>query len=297
MAPARRTPSAPKVSATLFGSLLLAAGIPTLALGIANPAGADNSGSPVCGPSVTITSNDTATSPLMLTVPQYNGTGTLTSAEISIQPTENFSGEFLNSSFQPFPGTATVDYNAISTVLEATATGLSPLAAVTVGAPVNGSPNAWTAGAPLPALPSGVAGAEGTAGAGVSTTSATDPSWSALSGFTFTPNSPAPATDHGSVTFTPTSVSVPAGSFGNYEGNGNVSVEAADYDEATSASNSTGFTGINDATSVEACATYTVLGAATPEAPSAIMLPAGATVVGLGVFLIVRRRNRKANVA
>src|SRR6202012_593572 len=121
-------------------------------------AGADSPLQPVCGPSVQLSSSDSATSPATLTIPQYNGTDTVTGVTISIQPTETYSGAFLNSSFQSYPGTATFDFVGVHSVLEATAPGLAALSVVAPGAPANGSgPDSWTAGDPLPALPAGVA--------------------------------------------------------------------------------------------------------------------------------------------
>jgi len=282
----------------MVGTTLLAGGLTGLTLGVATPAGADNSGTPVCGPSVAISTANTSTSPLTtLTVPQYNGAGTLTAAQLSIQPTETFSGSFIDpNTFQPTPGTATQDYNAASSVLEVTGPGLSALSGVSVGTPVNGSPMNWSAGTPLPALPSGVAAAEGTGGAGVSTGTTVDVSWTAL-GFPFLPGSPAPATDHGTVTFSTTAPgSISPANFASYTGNGNVSLQAADYAQYFSSADFS-FNGINDSTSVQACVTYSVLGAQTPEAPSALLLPAAAAAVGLGGFMVVRRRNRRANPA
>jgi MYXO-CTERM domain-containing protein len=259
-------------------------------------AGADTPLQPVCGASVALTSNDTAASPATLSVPQYNGGDTLTGVTISIQPTETYAGEFLDPpSYQPFPGTATIDFVALHTVLEATAPGLSALTAVTPGVPANGSgPNSWTAGDPLPALPSGVAATEAASGAGVSTGSTTSPSWTAL-GYGFTTGSPAPATAQGTANFTTSATgTVPSTSFSSYAGAGNVSVSAADYSEDTVSSDSSGATGATVTTSLVACATYTVLGAVTPEVPSAIMLPAAMASIGLAGFFVVRRRRRQA---
>ena len=54
--------------------------------------------------------------------------------------------------------------------------------------------------------------------------------------------------------------------------------------------------GATDSMSIVACATYSVLGAQTPEAPSALLLPASAAMVGLGALLVVRRRSRSSAV-
>jgi hypothetical protein len=153
----------------------------------------------------------------------------------------------------------------------------SELVATFPGAPTGGgSFNSWTAGDPLPALPAGVAAAEAQSGTGVSTGSAT-PSTSTALGYGFTTDSPSPATAQGTVTFTNTATAaVPVASFGSYTGSGNVNVSAADYSEGTYASDSAGFNGASVPTSLVACATYTVLGAATPEVPNALLLPVAA---------------------
>ena len=284
------------ISATCLSLASVGAGVVGLITVAPPAAGADAPQQPVCGPSVALTSNDTSASPATLTVPQYNGGDTLTGVTLSIQPTETYSGAFLNSSFQPFPGTATIDFVALHTVLEASAPGLSALTAVGPGAPANGSgPDSWTAGDPLPALPSGVAAAEAASGAGVSTGSTTSPSWTAL-GYGFMTGSPAPATAQGTTNFTTSATAdVPSTSFSSYTGAGNVSVSAADYSEDTVSSDSSGFTGASVTTSLVACATYTVLGAATPEVPSAIMLPAAmAGIGGVGLFAARRRRRPAA---
>ena len=145
----------------LLGAAFVTVGLAGFTVGGVGIAGAQPDGSPVCGPSVPITDSDTATSPLALTVPQYNGSGTVTSAVLSIQVTESFQGSFLNQSFQPYPGSDTNDFVGASSVLEATGPALSVLSPVTVGATFSGIGfNRFTAGNPLPALPSGVAGAE-----------------------------------------------------------------------------------------------------------------------------------------
>jgi hypothetical protein len=236
---------------------------------------------------------DSAASPASLTVPQYNGGGTLTGVTISIQPTETYSGQFLDpSSFQPFAGTATFDFVALHSVLEASGPGLSSLSAVTPGVPANGAPfDSWTAGDPLPALPAGVAAAETNSGAGVSTGSVTPASWTAL-GYGFTTGTSAPADASGTATFsTSATADVPDASFGSYSGAGNVSLSAADYGTTTVGSNSSGFTGAKVTTSLVACATYTALAAATPEVADVLLLPvAMAGVAGAAVFIARRRR-------
>jgi hypothetical protein len=182
---------------------------------------------------------------------------------------------------------------ALNTVLEATAPGLSALSAVTPGAPTGGTPfDSWTAGDPLPALPAGVAAAEAQTGAGVSTGSTTPASWTGL-GYGFTTGSPAPATAQGTVTFTKSATgTVPVASFGSYTGNGNVTVSAADYSEGTYGSNSSGYTGASAPTTLVACATYTVLGAATREVPNALLLPISMAGVGGAAVFIARRRRQ-----
>ena len=135
-----------------------------------------------------------------------------------------------------------------------------------------------------------MAAAEGASGAGVTTGSTTSASWTAL-GYGFTTNASSPATAQGAVNFgTPATASVPVGSFGAYTGNGNVNVSAADYTIGTYSSDSAGFTGGNVPTSLVACATYTVLGAATPEVPFALLLPASMAVIGGAAVFIARRR-------
>ena len=85
----------------------------------------------------------------------------------------------------------------------------------------------------------------------------------------------------------------------DYEGTGNVSLSAAYFNGGLHSfgTGSNAFFGSNDTMSVEACATYTVLGAATPEAPSAILLPASAAMVGFGSLLVVRRRQKRIHQA
>jgi hypothetical protein len=107
----------------LLGAAFVTVGLAGFTVGGVGIAGAQPDGSPVCGPSVPITDSDTATSPLALTVPQYNGSGTVTSAVLSIQVTGLFQGSFLNQSFQPYPGTGTNDFVGVSSVLEATGRG------------------------------------------------------------------------------------------------------------------------------------------------------------------------------
>jgi hypothetical protein len=283
------------ISATCLALAGAGAGVVGLIVATPTVAGADTPLQPVCGSSVSLTSADTATSPATLTVPQYNGAATVTGVTISIQPTETYTGTFLNSQGQPYAGTGTEDFVALNTVLEATAPGLSALSVVAPGAPTGGGPfNSWTAGDPLPALPAGVAAAEAQTGAGVSTGSATPSTWTAL-GYGFTTNSPAPATAQGTVTFTNTATAtVPVASFGSYTGSGNVNVSAADYSEGTYASDSAGFNGATVPTSLVACATYTVLGAATPEATNALLLPVAAAGIGGSAVFIARRRRRAA---
>jgi hypothetical protein len=241
---------------------------------------------------VSLTSADTATSPATLTVPQYDGGGTLTAVTLSIQPTETYKGTFIDpTTFQPTPGTATFDFVALNSVLEATAPGLSALSSVTPGVPVNGTPfDSFTAGDPLPALPSGVAATESQTGAGVSTGALTPSTWTGL-GYGFMANSPAPASATGTATFTTTTTgSVPVANFGAYTGGGNVNVSAADYTEAFSGADFS-YNGESITTSLIACVTYVAIDATTPEVPTILLLPIAALgVFGAVVFFSRRRR-------
>ena len=210
---------------SLLGAAFVTAGLAGFTVGGAVTAGATVTpdGSPVCGPAMTITGLDTASSPLGLTVPQYNGSATVTSAVLSIQVTESFQGSFLNGSGEPYPGTGSNDFVGVSSVLEATGPGLSTLSPVAVGATFAGIGfNSFTAGNPLPTFPSGVAGAEAQNADGVGTGTAIPNTWTGL-GFPFTP-SPSPATAKGTATFTTSDASIPASNFGAYTGTGNVNI-------------------------------------------------------------------------
>ena len=88
----------------------------------------------------------------------------------------------------------------------------------------------------------------------------------------------------------------PVTDLSDYEGTGSVSLSAA-YFNAGMHSFGTGSNvafGSADSMSVEACATYTVLAAETPEVPAALLLPASAAMVSFGSLLVIRRR-RKIN--
>jgi hypothetical protein len=169
---------------------------------------------------------------------------------------------------------------------------LSALSLVMVGATFAGIGfNSFTAGNPVPAFPSGVAGAEAQNAAGVGTGTAIPNTWTGL-GFPFTPSSPSPATAKGTSTFTAGDASIPASNFGAYTGTGNVAISAADYTTDSVSSDSAGFNGASIPTSLSACVTYGVLGANLPEAPSVILIPASAAALALGAILLVRRRNQ-----
>jgi hypothetical protein len=80
--------------------------------------------------------------------------------------------------------------------------------------------------------------------------------------------------------------------FSDYEGTGTVNLSAAYFNgglHSFGTGSNVAF-GSTDSMSVQACATYTVLGAQTPEVPSTLLLPASAAAVGLGAYLVVRRR-------
>ena len=82
------------------------------------------------------------------------------------------------------------------------------------------------------------------------------------------------------------------------EGTGSVDLSAVYFNaggHSFGTGSDVGF-GTTDSMSVVACATYSVLGAQTPEAPSALLLPASAAMVGLGALLVVRRRSRSSAV-
>jgi hypothetical protein len=284
---------------SLLGAALVTAGLAGFTVGGAVAAGATVTpdGSPVCGPAMTITGLDTPSSPLGLTVPQYNGSATVSSAVLSIQVTESFQGSFLNGSGQPYPGTGSNDFVGVSSVLEATGPGLSALSRVTVGATFAGIGfNSFTAGNPLPAFPSGVAGAEAQNADGVGTGTAIPNTWTGL-GFPFTPSSPSPATAKGTAIFTTSDASIPASNFGAYTGTGDVAISAADYSTDSVSSDSAGFNGASVPTSLVACVTYGVLGANLPEAPSVILIPASAAALALGAIVLVRRRNQHGSQA
>jgi hypothetical protein len=73
-------------------------------------ASADAAPAPTCGLAVAITSADTTTSPLSLSVPQHNGTGTVSSVQVSLQATTTFENSFVEDPplVNPSPGDATL---------------------------------------------------------------------------------------------------------------------------------------------------------------------------------------------
>ena len=162
----------------------------------------------------------------------------------------------------------------------------------------------FSAGDPAPALPSGLVVAADSDAISVETSaSQIDPSWNSL-GFgppqiVAAPWATEPAavvTADDSSKLNSTEQTQPVTDLSDYEGTGSVSLSAA-YFNAGLHSFGTGSNvafGSADSMSVEACATYTVLAAATPEVPAALLLPASAAMVSFGSLLVIRRR-RKIN--
>jgi hypothetical protein len=175
--------------------------------------------------------------------------------------------------------------------------------APTGNAGFTGTGTTFSAGDPAPTLPSGLVASSDTDAIAVETGSGPsqiDPSWSTL-GFGPPQTLAAPwPTQPATIVAADDSAALNANEqtesvtdFTDYEGTGSVPLSAA-YFNAGLHSLGTGLSGAaigsNEAMSVQACATYTVLGAQTPEVPSTVLLPVSAAAVGLGAYLVVRRR-------
>ncbi len=239
-----------------------------------------------------------------LTVPQYNGND-LTGVQLSLKITHTF-----GPSIFVFPGSVPVYTAAASgdnVLLEMSGPGLPALGPFVNTAPTGNAGFAvsgitFSAGDPAPALPSGLVAAANSDGISVETSSGgVDPSWNGL-GFGLPQILAAPwATEPAAVVTADDSSKLNAteqtqsvADLSDYEGAGSVSLSAAYFNgglHSFGTGSNVAF-GSTDSMSVEACATYTVLGAATPEAPAAVLLPVSAALVGFGSLLVVRRRRR-----
>jgi hypothetical protein len=295
-----------KPSGVLAGLALITGGLGGLSLGSAGIAGADGPQT-VCGPSATLTPS---TSPTVtaepLTVPQYNGTD-LSGVQISLKFTHTFGPELIVFGGTPVYTAAASGDNVL---VEMSGPGLPALGpyvntAPTSNAGFTGTGGTFSAGDPAPAVPAGLVAAADSDAISVETRlGQIDPSWNSL-GFGLpqivaAPWATAPAavvTANDSAQLNSSEQTQSVTDFSDYEGTSSVSLSAA-YFNAGLHSLGTGSGvafGSTDSMSVEACATYTVLGAATPEAPSVLLLPASAGFVGLGAFLLIRRRRGKTS--
>lgn len=287
----------------LAGLAFITGGLGGLSIGSAGIAGADGPQT-VCGPSTTLTPSTSPTvTAQSLTVPQYNGNN-LTGVQLSLQFTHTFGPEFIVVGANPVYSAAASGDNVL---VEMSGPGLPALGAYVNTAPTGNagftvSGSTFSAGDPSPALPTGlVAAADSDAVSVESSSGQIDPSWNSL-GFGLpqtlaTPWSPAPAaivTANDSAELNSTEQTQSVTDFTDYEGTSSVSLSAA-YLNGGLHSFGTGSNvafGSTDSMTVEACATYTVLAAQTPEAPSVLLLPASAAMIGLGSVLVVRRRRR-----
>jgi hypothetical protein len=302
-----------KLSGVLAATALMTTGLVGLSAGAPGVAGADGA-STVCGPLTTLTPNANPippstspppVTPESLTVPQYNGSD-LTGVQLSLK----FSHTFGPSMYE-FPE-ETPAYTAAASgdnvLVEMSGPGLPPLGSYVDTAPTGNagftySGASFSAGDPAPALPTGLVASSDSDGIAVETSSGqVDPSWNGL-GFGLPQILAAPwatepaaiVTADDSATLNSTEQTQSVTDFSDYEGAGSVPLSAA-YFNAGLHSYGTGSNvafGSTDSMSVQACATYTVLGAQTPEAPSTLLLPGAAVLVGLGAFLVVRRRHQR----
>jgi hypothetical protein len=240
-----------------------------------------------------------------LTVPQYNGS--VTAIQLSLQFTHTFGPELIVVGGNPVYTAAASGDNVL---VEMSGPGLPALGpyvntAPTSNAGFTSTGGTFSAGDPTPAVPAGLVAAADSDAISVETSSGQiDPSWNSL-GFGLphivaAPWATAPAavvTANDSAQLNSSEQTQSVTDFSDYEGTSSVSLSAA-YFNAGLHSLGTGSgvaLGSTDSMSVEACATYTVLGAPTPEAPSVLLLPASAGFVGLGAFLLIRRRRAKAS--
>jgi hypothetical protein len=163
----------------------------------------------------------------------------------------------------------------------------------------------FSAGDPAPALPSGLVASSNSDAVSVETSSGQiDPSWDGLgfgipqvlaSPWATEPTSVVTADD--SATLNSAEQTQSLSDFSDYEGTGTVSLGAAYFNgglHSFGTGSNVAF-GSTDSMRVQACATYTSLGAQTPEVPSTLLLPASAAAVGLGVYLVVRRRRMRVD--
>jgi len=242
-----------------------------------------------------------------LTVPQYNGND-LTGIQLSLK----FDFTFGPTIFE-FPGETPVYTAAASgdnVLVEMSGPGLPALGPFVNTAPT-GNPGftytggTFSAGDPTPAVPAGLVGSADSDAISVETSSGQiDPSWNSL-GFglpqilaaPWTTEPAAIVTQDDSAKLNSTEQTQSVTDFSDYEGTGSVALSAAYFNGALHSfgTGSNVAFGSTDSMSAEACATYTVLGAQTPEAPSVLLLPASAAMVGFGSLLVVRRRRRPSS--
>lgn len=295
-----------RTSGLLAGLALIGSGVGVLYVGAAETAGASGPQT-VCGSPTTlpITSSSTFT-PTALTVPQYNGTD-LVGVQLSLQITHTFGPDIVE-----FNGSAT--YTAAASgdnvLVEMSGPGLPALGPYVNTAPTSNAgftgtsvSGPFSAGDPTPSLPAGLVAAADSDAISVETSAGgIGPSWNGL-GFGAPqivaapwPNGPTTVvTANDSSTLNSGEQTETVSDLSDYEGTGSVSMSAVYFNaglHSLGSGSNTGF-GSQDSMSVEACATYTVLGAATPEVPSVLLLPASAAFVAGGMVLLKRRRSHR----
>jgi hypothetical protein len=290
-------------SGLLAGLALITGGLGGLSLGTAEIAGADGPQT-VCGPSTTLTPS---TSPTVtaepITVPEYNGNN-LTGVQLSLNFTHTFGPEYIVVGENPVYSAAASGDNVL---VEMSGPGLPALGPYVNTAPTGNagftvSGDTFSSGDPSPALPTGLVAAADSDAVSVETSSGQiDPSWNSLGiglpQILAAPWSSAPAaivTANDSAQLNSAEQTQSVTDFTDYEGTGSVSLSGAYFNgglHSFGTGSDVAF-GSTESMSVEACATYTILAAQTPEAPSVLFLPASAAMVGFGSLLVVRRRRR-----
>src|SRR5271167_953560 len=153
-----------KAPGVLAGVALIAGGLGGLSLGSGGIAGADGPET-VCGPSTPlIPSPNTppSVSAQGLTLPQYNGSGSLTAVQLSLQFTHTFGPEVIGFGGTPSYSAAASGDNVL---VEMSGPGLPPLGSYENTAPTGNagftfSGTTFSAGDPAPALPTGLVAAE-----------------------------------------------------------------------------------------------------------------------------------------
>jgi hypothetical protein len=303
----RRRPLVGKLP-TCLAAAAIASGMAGLIGEAAGTAAAAGSPSPVCG---SITPLTASTSPNVtsnaLTVPQYSGSD-LAGVQLSLKFTHAFGPAMIVTGANP---TYTDAGSGENVMVEMSGPGLPALGPYVNPAPTSNAGftltgTVFSAGDPAPTLPAGLVASSITDGVAVETAAGNvDPSWNALgygspqivaAPWATYPQSVVTANDGAQLDTKEQTQTV--SDLTDYEGTGSTSLSAAFFDNVghSFGSGSQVAFGTNDSMSVQACATYTVLGAATPEVSSVILLPASAGVIGFGALFMVRRR-AKASAA